>query len=223
MNKLIASIGLGLCALASPAFGVTTVYTDPTSFNAALGDSTIAVEGYETGALNQLITSGSSYNGVTYTFSGGRTGQISNTYNRIGTRSLEALGTTGVNDFFLPGQSINVTFMKPLSAIGGWFNVGPSATDALFLMNAAGASVVGGGPTDSADFSTLYFLGIISDTPFNQASFGTTAGAGSGFNFDNLTSAGVPEPATWATMIAGFALVGLMMRRRRRVQAPATA
>jgi hypothetical protein len=29
--------------------------------------------------------------------------------------------------------------------------------------------------------------------------------------------AGVPEPETWATLVAGFGFIGLTMRRRRRV------
>jgi hypothetical protein len=32
------------------------------------------------------------------------------------------------------------------------------------------------------------------------------------------TSSAVPEPATWATLIAGFALVGATMRSRRRAR-----
>jgi len=33
-------------------------------------------------------------------------------------------------------------------------------------------------------------------------------------HFD-VTAAGVPEPATWAMMIAGFGMSGAMIRRRR--------
>lgn len=42
-----------------------------------------------------------------------------------------------------------------------------------------------------------------------------------GFKLKNLTVdlAVVPEPATWAMMIAGFGMVGAAMRRRRRVEA----
>ncbi len=39
---------------------------------------------------------------------------------------------------------------------------------------------------------------------------------GAAFEFDSLGAAGaVPEPATWVTLIAGFGLVGLAIRRRR--------
>ena len=36
------------------------------------------------------------------------------------------------------------------------------------------------------------------------------------FEVDNFAIAAVPEPATWGMMIAGFALIGGMVRRRRR-------
>ncbi len=45
--------------------------------------------------------------------------------------------------------------------------------------------------------------------------------AGSGTYFDNVTlgAPGVPEPASWALLIAGFGLTGAAMRRQRRVAA----
>jgi hypothetical protein len=39
---------------------------------------------------------------------------------------------------------------------------------------------------------------------------------GQGFFLDNLSGSAVPEPASWAMLIAGFALVGAAMRRRSR-------
>lgn len=45
---------------------------------------------------------------------------------------------------------------------------------------------------------------------------GTTIGGNAFEGFDPQPTAPVPEPATWALMIGGFALVGLVLRRRRR-------
>jgi PEP-CTERM motif-containing protein len=53
---------------------------------------------------------------------------------------------------------------------------------------------------------------VISSTDFNGVVYDD-------FSFDKIpipTSAGVPEPASWAMMIAGFALVGGALRRRTR-------
>ncbi len=48
------------------------------------------------------------------------------------------------------------------------------------------------------------------------ATFGST---GNSFEFDNIaTRSAVPEPATWAMMLAGFGVMGLSMRRRARAR-----
>jgi len=81
---------------------------------------------------------------------------------------------------------------------------------------------------DGSDFTTLYsfsgsdganpLAGLIADASGNL--FGTTA-AGGASNLGTifrLSGAGfviVPEPASWAMMIAGFGLVGAAARRRR--------
>ncbi|MCW2339059.1 hypothetical protein M2337_003292 [Sphingobium sp. B2D3A] len=47
---------------------------------------------------------------------------------------------------------------------------------------------------------------------FNFFGDGSTA---ADFVVDNVSMAAVPEPATWALMIGGFALAGMQLRRRR--------
>lgn len=42
---------------------------------------------------------------------------------------------------------------------------------------------------------------------------------GNSFEFDSLAGSAVPEPATWAMMISGFAGAGAMLRRRRTASA----
>ncbi|WP_368039583.1 PEPxxWA-CTERM sorting domain-containing protein [Sphingomonas sp. ID1715] len=53
---------------------------------------------------------------------------------------------------------------------------------------------------------------VISGPRLTGAVFGSTANS---FEFDNLSVAAVPEPATWALMIGGFGMVGGAMRRRK--------
>lgn len=51
-----------------------------------------------------------------------------------------------------------------------------------------------------------------------QHDFGTaTSGYGLQTTFDFSPASAVPEPATWAMMIGGFGIVGMAMRRRRRM------
>lgn len=214
--KRIALMAALLAPMAMPATAATLTFTDPQSFAAALGGTATAVDSYENVALGTVVLSGTNLNGVTYNFSGGRTGQVNNAFNRIGTRSLEALADNTGPNFFIPGNSVTVTFAGPQRAIGGFFNANLSPVDQLFLA-VPGTILTGGGPGDRYDIETLFFLGIISDTPFESATFGALAGTTGVFNFDNLTSvAYVPEPASWAMMVVGFGCAGWAMRRRKR-------
>ena len=47
--------------------------------------------------------------------------------------------------------------------------------------------------------------------------YNTTEGVSYKAHWDNLVGGAVPEPATWAMMIAGFGLAGVALRRRRAV------
>jgi hypothetical protein len=47
----------------------------------------------------------------------------------------------------------------------------------------------------------------------------TLSSSSNSFEIDNLAVGGVPEPATWAMMITGFAGMGAMIRRRRSIGA----
>ena len=61
----------------------------------------------------------------------------------------------------------------------------------------------------------------LGDQPVNTIAFGSTNYS---FEFDNIaaqTVSGVPEPTTWAFMIAGIAGIGLMLRRTKQTTAAA--
>ena len=60
------------------------------------------------------------------------------------------------------------------------------------------------------DLSHTAVIGFtLPDGVFLTDAFGNTFGA-------PPSNGGVPEPASWALMIAGFGLTGAMLRRRRR-------
>lgn len=228
IRKRSAFIGSLLLIAPTMSAAATTIYRDPGSFFAALGSAVVQTEDYETTALGTIIPQGTALNGVTYGFSDGRSGRIGNDFNNIGSQGLYPSGDP---NFFDAGQSFSVTFAAPLRAVGGYFNVAPSASNVLRL-TAAGAVADGGGPSDFADLTTFYFLGIISTTTFTTATFGAESDAASGFNFDNLVYSNapdvpvvpvVPEAATWLMMLTGFAVAGLALRRMRRVSPPAVA
>ena len=88
-----------------------------------------------------------------------------------------------------------MAFTVPVFAVGIFFNVAISPDDSLFIKTPDGTATTGG-PT--YDQGTLYFSGLISDTPFTTATFGGDSDIGSGFTVDNLTFAptAVPEPSS---------------------------
>jgi hypothetical protein len=56
------------------------------------------------------------------------------------------------------------------------------------------------------------FFGIISTEPFTSITYG---GGSETYTMDNLTVGAVPEPETYAMMMAGLGLLGFSVRGRR--------
>jgi PEP-CTERM motif-containing protein len=195
--------------LAESAFATTINYTSSAAFLSALSGEMVVIETYETQALNSLIPSGSTVDGITYnSFPAATSGRIDNLFNRIGNQSL-ALERGGVASFFFPGDSMTVTFPHSVNAVGIFFNVAQSPVGSLGINTAVGTAT--NGPT--YDISTFYFVGLISDTSFTSATIFGNSNIASGFNVDNLTYAS-PEPST--LLLLGFGLVGVAVWVRRR-------
>jgi hypothetical protein len=74
-----------------------------------------------------------------------------------------------------------------------------------------------GSPGQTADgnqgvgFTVKYDLG---GAVAHSVTFGSDSNS---FELDNVATAAVPEPATWALMISGFGMAGMALRQRRRV------
>lgn len=121
----------------------------------------------------------------------------------------------------LVGGPSNI-FDNKTSAIGSTFNLGSFAagtqlTFSLFVVNTGNTFFSGpasGNPDGVAHAS------VDTSSTGTLASFEDTFGGGDRdyndlrFSFTNTTP-GVPEPASWAMFIGGFALAGSAMRRRR--------
>ncbi len=82
-----------------------------------------------------------------------------------------------------------------------------------FEQTFGGAALVAsasGNQTSAGTNRRFYF--DFGTTPVNRIEFKSS---GNSFEFDNIATGAVPEPATWAMLITGFGLVGFSMRRRR--------
>ena len=127
-----------------------------------------------------------------------------------GTGYAQLLGTTGYNQigFFInyaPGVGDDATF-STLDAAG-------NIIETFNIAALAPISTPGG-------MNAFMFRGVAGDNP------GEIYGLRFGGNYilltgtsDGIPNPGVPEPASWAMLIAGFGLVGAAARRRRSVVA----
>lgn len=123
-------------------------------------------------------------------------------------------GTTNLNAFVTEGGGLVFTFASPITAWGADF--------AAFQNDVIRSTITAGGVTVTPPAqvgSTGSFYGFISDVAFTTVTF--AAVRNDGFSIDNVSFGGgaVPEPASWAMLIAGFGLVGAMARRRRFARA----
>lgn len=122
-------------------------------------------------------------------------------------------------------QSVNVTAGQTYSLSFNYyvpqngFN-NPNDATLNFLINGAPAgsllqagSASGTTPVTWHTFTTSWLATSTGAVPleFQFRGLGVTA---ADFAIDNVSMTAVPEPATWALLIAGFALVGVSMRRR---------
>jgi hypothetical protein len=211
---IVATLALGTPASAQQLF------TSSADFFAAL-NTPFVTETFEGFANNTLITPGSTVNGITYdSFPDGTNGRIDNLYNKIGNFSLALERDGELNAFFFDGEGFTVTFPSSVTAVGIFFNANATSNDqGLFIQTPVGTAGTGG-PTSNYDQSTLFFAGIISDTPFNTVTFGSIAGESSAYNVDNLTFApfvAAPEPGAIALLPFGLLALGVARRSMRRL------
>lgn len=211
MNRLLLPSGLLALLLAGVSTSFTasaavTAYTSSADFLAALSGVPTVTEDYESYPLDSTIAPGATLNGVVYlSFPGAEIGRIDNNYNRIGDQSLASTPALG---FFPSDSFLEVGFTSPIFALGIFFNIGVSGSDTMGILTPVGIAGTGGPVYDQ---STLYFAGLISDTPFDYALIGTGPEVTTGFNLDNLTYA-VASPVPDQSGLAGtIALAGLVL------------
>jgi hypothetical protein len=135
------------------------------------------------------------------------------TVQAISSITLTANGVTiGCATFDLCGAQNSNTITRDQDADFNWTDI-YSRSDALFILSLDSANVPGLGltpPDGLTSVSGLVAFGLSADTTTDMEFVA---------NDITTTALGVPEPATWALMIAGFGLAGAGLRRRRMVVA----
>jgi hypothetical protein len=230
----LGTLGLVSSALAAPTvyFGETlgagentrlAVFANATnarnSFLSGLtGVGTESFEGYAAGTSTPLAIS---FPGAgTATLSG--TGQVVST--SPGTTNGFGRYATDGNQFWEATSSFSITFSAPVAAFGfmgvdiGDFNGQVTVTTAGGLNQ-----VFNVGNTIGGAGGGVLFWGVIDNaTTFTSVSFGNTNSGTDFFGFDQMTIGSlqqvtpVPEPETYAMLLAGLGLLGFVARRRKQ-------
>lgn len=220
--KLKLALGASALALSAPAFAVDVVWADWTSATSTQAVGTLATTtpvGITFDAPNGFAFTQT--NGGTYWWTEGNPKPYTGgaVTNAPPDSDILALGNGGVktitfsapiSDLYIAFVSWNgnvVDFDRPFVKVSegcGWwgcgtFSLGPNDT------------FVGSGEVHGI----LYFPGTFSSLSFtdvNENWHGLTIGVAG-----LAPPPGVPEPASWAMMIAGLGLAGAAMRSRKRV------
>jgi len=113
----------------------------------------------------------------------------------------------------LDGDNLNPFKFGDGNASGG---MGPQTTTGGYYLNAATSFANSGVFTSNFTFASPVTLkAFIFDDNLSDNSGGIS------LNIARTPDTAVPEPASWAMLIAGFGLIGAVMRRRRRAAATA--
>jgi len=211
MSVAAAAIGLGLLTAGAAQAATVTVFSQ--DFSGALGaDETVSGQ-FQTanGYLGHNPAQGyapneRSYYEVTLDLTELETVFMSFDWNAVTEKGFDGWNVMATTTVFTP-------FQRPLDATTPIYN-GDYGFGRGFTGSGSGSSVI--------DLSA--FAGQVATVRFNF--FADYAAQFAGVQFDNIRvygdevdGAAVPEPATWAMMILGFAGVGASLRSRRRILA----
>jgi len=233
---------LALFSVSVLANAASMSYTDQTAFNSALSsagltgltqDFTAAAAAvgvadnisYGVADPDPILVGTTSFTGLDNALSNGSAGYlVQNTYGIAGAFYSHQLYSENGDNL------VKITFASPVKGFGfsnTVFNIGgnpfvwpTSGTTGMTLTTSTGDVLKFQSPISSisglSSGAPLTFSGLVSDTAFTSVTLETTQAIG--FNITNFTVAAVPEPESYAMLLAGLGLMGAIARRRKNKQ-----
>ena len=122
---------------------------------------------------------------------------------------------TNVGSFSFIWGSVDTFNSLTLNTMGGSYTY--TGADIAALTGATGY----GSATDPLQNPIVTF--VLTGADQIGVNFNMVSDPRNAFEIDDIVVNGVPEPATWAMMLLGFGVVGVAVRRRRKVALPQLA
>jgi hypothetical protein len=217
--------GIAVCAVAmifpaSIAMAAVVGYSDLGSFSAALPGPATVLD-FDAGPNGQLIPSGGTYGGITFSYSfSGVSLKVTDAGGAPSTSAPYFLGTNDadilldgddISFSFAPSQAFGISIISLDSLFDGdlWLRLGS------FQMDLVAADV----QATLSDGSSAWFLGVVSDSPISSIDLLTIGGGFFLYNLDDVRTApaqvaSVPEPSALLIFGFGLALLGVKTRFR---------
>lgn len=233
-NILAITGGLLFAQLASAAptvyFGETLGGGESTRLN-TFTEATAARNDFLSGLIGEVGTESFE------SFSDGTSGPLAISFPGAGTATLSGAGsvastapgqTNGFGRYASDGDKywettngFTINFDTPIAAFG-FMGIDIGDFNGQITLTTAGGldQVFNVGNSLNAPGGGVLFWGVIDDVnTFSSISFGNTNAGTDFFAFDQMTIGThaqiVPEPETYAMMLAGLGLIGFMVRRRK--------
>jgi len=188
-SMLLAST---LAVASLPALAGVTVFTDKAAWLSAVSASTVLTENFNDASLLNGLTIVSTDPG--FGIYGGK-----------------------LHDRVTAASSTLFTYQSLLNGFGGEFDLSPSGAGLGIALTLVGGSTLSYAiPTQVPNSSIGQFFGVVSTTSFAATLFnaGNQGGVAETYALDNLVLAtAVPEPETYALLLAGLCLVGWARRK----------
>jgi hypothetical protein len=194
-------------------------FTESSPFLAALPGAANTVD-FEELSPGTLIPSGSSVEGVTFTYDfGGESLKATDAFDT--TSAPHSLGLTGADSALLDRDELQLVFAAPIIAFGLFvITSDPALAGEIQVVTAEGvAQNSATAEKVLADTGRAYFIGLISSVPFSTVTLDfTDDGKHFSYLVDDVVSA-VPEPDWLLGVVVGASSLRCSMRWRRAAPA----
>ncbi len=221
--KTVPVIALLVAAAAAPA--AATTYTDLAAFLAAVPGTSV-IEDFETAAPKDVqLGSLSRASGTYFALQGGHAIVVASSgYDNFGAGvSPTVSAVLTANDT----ENFRGTLGDPTLAYGFDVLLSDFYTTTVVSFFSASSALLGSlsFAADADATNNARFAGITSATPVSYFTFVSTGPNVQNSGIDNIRAlpggaplpGAVPEPATWALLLGGFAMTGVALRRRTAI------